>query len=105
MFMQKIIYALAAIIFLAAFALPPQTVTVTGKVVDVETGAPIPSAAVQEKGAKYVVPCNANGSFSINLRSTKPILQVIAMGYSVTEFLISDTLRKTFCIRKKEKTF
>jgi CarboxypepD_reg-like domain len=101
--MQKIIYALATLILLAAFGLQPQRVKVTGKVVD-ETGTPIPFASIIEKGTKNGASSNVDGIFTINVSSTKAILRVQAVDYASTDFLIKDTLSKTLVIRVKPKT-
>jgi TonB-dependent starch-binding outer membrane protein SusC len=101
--MQKIIYALATIILLAAFALPPGTTTVIGKVMD-ETRNPIPYATVQEKGTKNGVSCKGDGSFSIRVRSTKSILRAQATGYSTMDCLIIDTLSLTLVLKLAPKT-
>lgn len=101
--MQQILHAIAALLLLTAFCLPPQTVQVKGKVVD-ETGNPIPYATIQEKGTHNGTFCNVEGNFSITVSSTKAILRVQSVGYATTDFLIRDTVSLTLSIKLKPNT-
>jgi len=64
------------------FSIPAfsQTRTITGKVTN-ENGLPVPSATVEQKGTTNAVSATENGSFSIQVTGSNPILVISSVSY------------------------
>jgi TonB-linked SusC/RagA family outer membrane protein len=65
--------------------------TVTGKVTDEQTGAPIAGASVTVKGEKTGVVTEADGSFSITTNSSAKSLLISFVGYADKEVTITSS--------------
>ncbi len=64
--------------------------TVTGVVIDSNTGEPIIGATVQVKGTTIGVSTNENGMYSISFSTQNPILVASFMGYKSSEIVVSN---------------
>jgi TonB-linked SusC/RagA family outer membrane protein len=60
-----------------------QTVRVTGKVTDSQTGEPLPGAKVTVKSSTIGAITDVNGNFSIEVPSSNAILEISFIGYKV----------------------
>ncbi|MFX4404593.1 carboxypeptidase-like regulatory domain-containing protein, partial [Acinetobacter baumannii] len=60
-----------------------QTTTVTGKVTD-DKGAPLAGASIIEKGTKNGVSADANGAFTIKVKSGAALI-VSVIGFETTQ--------------------
>ena len=77
--MRKRIALLLACLVMASVAFA-QTTRVTGTVISVEDGEPIPGAAVRIEGAKTGVVTNADGKFVLNVPASAKRLEVSCAG-------------------------
>ena len=68
-----------------------KTVTYRGRVVDAQTGEPLPGAAVVFRGARtYGTSTDGDGYFSIDLSSSgKRMIEISFLGYKTTQFAVA----------------
>jgi Ca-activated chloride channel family protein len=86
--MKKILFMLIPLLVaLLAFS-PVNSFTVSGVVKD-DSGKMVPYATVNEKGTKNSVSADANGAFTIQVRSEKAILVISAVGYAFKEIKLN----------------
>jgi len=67
-----------------------QTTTITGKVTDAYTSAPLAGVTVQVKGEKVTVQTAKDGTYSINVPKGGKSLILSAGGYQALEVAIAD---------------
>ena len=67
-----------------------QTTTITGKVTDSYTSAPLAGVTVQVKGQKVTVQTQKDGTYSINVPKGGKALLLSAGGYKALEVAIAD---------------
>jgi len=65
-----------------------QNKTLTGIVVDRETGMPLAGASIQSDGLKVKALSDSSGSFTLNIPATKIILHVSSVGYELLQVTI-----------------
>src|ERR1700744_6054880 len=68
---------------LCFFAVPAmaQTKTLTGKVTDSKTGAPLSGVSIMPKGSKFAITTDTSGGFTIYVRPSTGILVATYPGY------------------------
>ncbi len=79
--------------------------TVTGKVTDAATGAPLPFAAVMLKGTFISTEANAAGEFTISLTDKSHTLIVFQYGYTTKEQRLSVTGQNGLLISMQAKAY
>jgi TonB-dependent starch-binding outer membrane protein SusC len=89
--MRKIVLLVTGMLFFN-LAVLAQTKTVTGKVTEEKSGAPLGGANVQAKGSETVVKTGADGSFSINVPQNTRALVVTFVGYEREEVSLGNNL-------------
>ena len=67
-----------------------QTTTVTGKVTDAYTSAPLAGVTLQVKGEKATVQTQKDGTYSIEVPKNRKALIISAEGYQTLEVAISN---------------
>jgi len=98
--MQKnlIIFFLMPALLLFTAVSAQQVQTITGKVVDAATNAPVASASITEKGTKNAVASDANGAFSMNVTEGS-ILVFNSVGYTQKEQPAADKMEVQLTIQ------
>jgi Ca-activated chloride channel family protein len=82
--MKKMVFMVIPLLLVVLAFGPVNSFTVHGVVKD-DNGSAIPSATVMEKGTRNAVTADAQGNFTIQVRSEKSILVVSAVGYASKE--------------------
>ncbi len=80
--MRKLI--LSCTLLLCLFGANAQTNKVAGKITDAN-GAQIPAATIIEKGTKNGTVASIDGTFSIQVKSSKAVLVISALGFETVE--------------------
>ena len=82
---------LLSALFLLYSAVTVSAVTLNGRVIDADSGQPIPGASVILGGAKSGTTADSDGAFSLNLRETGTnVLKVSSVGYHEKEIKVSN---------------
>lgn len=68
-----------------------QQLTAKGKIVDAQTGSPIPGATVTEKGTSNAAQSDAQGNFTLNVSSSSAVIGVRMLGYNSVEIPYSSS--------------
>lgn len=82
--------------------LPFESIAVRGRVEN-EKGEPLGSATITEKGTQNSVKTNDDGSFSINVGSTAPILIASFVGYETKEVTVAGQTYLTISLTSLEQ--
>lgn len=82
------------------YALPPEGITIKGRVIDETLKEAIPGANVSVKGTTIGTITNYDGNYSIVVPSKKSVLVISFMGYITQEIVVGD--RKTINVNLKE---
>jgi len=82
--MKKVLLFFVAIMMSAGLALA-QNREIAGKVTDASTGEGIPFASVQVKGTMTGTAADADGNYSITVKSDDAVLVFVSVGYSQVE--------------------
>ncbi|UJH90183.1 carboxypeptidase-like regulatory domain-containing protein [Antarcticibacterium sp. 1MA-6-2] len=85
--MKKKLLLFFACLGLPIIALAQQDILITGTVLDLETGIPIPSANVIEKGTSNGVLTDFDGKFTIEV-PPGAVLEISYLGYATREIKI-----------------
>ena len=80
---------LCAMALLASGNVVAQTRTVSGKVIDAATKAPMPGAAIVVKGSSTGTATDANGQYTISASATD-VLECSFFGYTTTEVVVGN---------------
>lgn len=80
----KMLAMFAGLMMANVFAFAQSQITVSGTVLDSQTGEPVVGATVLEKGTQNAVMADFNGNFSLKT-STTAVLQCACLGYSSVE--------------------
>lgn len=84
----KCFYALLLLLF--SFSLSAQQKTVTGKIVDQESGQPLAGVTVSVRGTKNAVVTNNDGTFTIAVPSNQSVLDVTYVGYTPQQITVGE---------------
>src|SRR5882757_9840152 len=84
--MRKLFLLLS--LFISSLALYAQK-TITGKIVDSKTGAPLAGTSVKVKGTKKGTSSSSDGSFTLQA-NPKDILEVSIIGYAAQTFTVTE---------------
>lgn len=90
---KNLLKAIFSVLVLLSFLSSSAQSTVSGQIVDAETGEPLIGATVIEKGTNNGVITNMTGSFSISV-SAGATLEISYVGFLTTEVSASDDLSK-----------
>lgn len=82
------------------YALPPEGITIKGRVIDETLKEAVPGANVSVKGTTIGTITNYDGNYSIVVPSKKSVLVISFMGYITQEIVVGD--RKTINVNLKE---
>lgn len=82
------------------YALPPEGITIKGKVIDETLKEPVPGANVSVKGTTIGTITDFDGNFTIVVPNKKSVLVFSFMGYQTQEIVAGD--RKTINVTMKE---
>ncbi|MBQ5855480.1 MAG: TonB-dependent receptor [Alistipes sp.] len=88
---------LCAVALLAAGNVSAQTRTITGKVIDAATKAPMPGAAIVVKGSSTGTAADANGQYTISASATD-VLECSFFGYTTAEVTVGNRSVVDFAI-------
>jgi len=83
-------YLITLLCCLASFALPAQ-IKITGSVVD-DTGETLPMATIRVQGTQVVTTTDMNGKFSLEVPSTKSVLNVSYIGFEPKSITVGNRL-------------
>jgi TonB-linked SusC/RagA family outer membrane protein len=72
--------------------------TITGRVIDSKTNEVLPGATLRIEGAQQGTQTNANGEFSLTVRSFPAQVQVSYLGYIAKTFTVSNAQAQTFSL-------
>jgi iron complex outermembrane receptor protein len=86
MSLNKCVYAFLLLFF--SFSLFAQQKTITGKIVDQESGQPLAGVTVSVKGTKTAVVTNNDGTFTIAVPSDQSVLDVSYVGYTPQQITV-----------------
>ena len=84
MLMKKILLFFVTIMLSAGLGFA-QSRNITGKVTDATTGEGIPFASIQVKGTMTGASADADGNYSINVKSNDAVLVFVSVGYKQHE--------------------
>jgi len=101
--MKKIKYLLI-LIFLFPLGLLAQQVPVSGKVIDLTDGSPLPGVSVHVKGTTSGGVTDVAGKFQITVPGTSAILQVSFLGYVTQEIAVKDIKGGTIALKTTSKS-
>ena len=79
---------IAFVVCIATFQLAMAQSSVTGKVTDQSTGAPVPNVSVTIKGTGRGTATNANGVYTLSLQNGDAVLVFTSTGFEATEVAI-----------------
>ncbi|MFN5422692.1 MAG: SusC/RagA family TonB-linked outer membrane protein, partial [bacterium] len=79
---------IAFVVCIATFQLAMAQSSVTGKVTDQSTGAPVPNVSVTVKGTSRGTATNANGIYTLSLQSGDAVLVFTSTGFEAAEVAI-----------------
>lgn len=86
---MKIIQLILSILFIGTLGLKAQKITITGKVVDSQTGEELPGAKINVNDGQVVVGTNLDGRYSVEVEKTETIKIVVSyIGYKEQEIII-----------------
>ena len=86
--MKKVLLFFVAIMMSAGLAFA-QNREISGKVTDASTGEGIPFASVQVKGTMIGTSADADGNYSIKVKSDEDVLVFVSVGYKQVEAAVS----------------
>lgn len=86
--LNKCFYALLLLLF--SFSLSAQQKTVTGKIVDQESGQPLAGVTISVRDTKNAVVTNNDGSFTITVPSNQSVLDVSYVGYTPQQITVGE---------------
>lgn len=69
----------AGLLFLCSLSSFAQQKTITGKIIDQESGKPLPGVTILVRGSSTVVTSDEEGSFSITVPSDQSLLEVSSL--------------------------
>ncbi len=99
--MKTKMYLLILILLTSSLSLFAQTMTVTGKVTDSETGEAFPGVTVQLKGSTIISVTNREGNYSIQAK-TGDKLVFMFLGYNNTTITIKNKVHNVSMIPNKQ---
>ncbi|MEJ7560314.1 MAG: SusC/RagA family TonB-linked outer membrane protein [Pedobacter sp.] len=87
---MRIIFTLLFLPFLLLtnFSLQAQVKTITGKVTAAEDGIPLPGVTIKLKGSSVGTSTNSNGTFTVGISGSDPVLVFSYMGYVSKEVTV-----------------
>lgn len=89
--LKRLLLVMLMPLVLFAFPALAQDKTVTGKVTNQQSGAPMAGATVQVKGTSIATQTDSEGNFKINVPSTAKTLVISSVGFASQEVAISNS--------------
>lgn len=81
-----------------------QTRTITGKVID-ESSDPVVGAVIKEKGSRAGAIAGNDGSFSIKITTSNPVLVITFIGMESQEYAVGSATSVTIRMKAKDESF
>lgn len=101
--MRKLV-SMMFVLLLCSLHLFAQDKTVTGKVTDEKDGSPLPGVSVTVKGTNIGTTTEANGTFSLSVRSNAKTLVFSFVNYEPTEVAIGNKTTFNVSLQSTEKS-